>query len=185
MRCYIIAGGSRRYKAPDFPSGCDDIERIETRTILDKNSLVDSMIDFTYKLASDYVETEPTTLIQSNAESQRKFSVLCDFDNYSSGGKNIIDLVQEWLDGQDEDKFPSDIDSSALVLCQDMSNVRQLYDEGICTNGCSVGDPHVNPTINDVQLPTFQGVGHWVSAHICINIPDGKERSIRRRCLIS
>lgn len=23
-------------KAPDFPSGCDDIERIETRTILDK-----------------------------------------------------------------------------------------------------------------------------------------------------
>lgn len=82
---------------------------------------------------------------------------MCDFDNYSSGGKNIIDLVQEWLDGQDEDKFPSDIDSSALVLCQDMSNVRQLYDEGICTNGCSVGDPHVNPTINDVQLPTFQG----------------------------
>ena len=57
-----------------------------------------------------------------------------------------------------------------------MSNVRQLYDEGICTNGCSVGDPHVNPTINDVQLPTFQGVGHWVSAHICINIPDGKEK---------
>lgn len=144
-------------KAPDFSSGCDDIERIETRTILDKNSLVDSRIDFTYKLASDYVETEPTTLIQSNAESQRKFSVLCDFDNYSSGGKNIIDLVQEWLDGQDEDKFPSDIDSSAMVLCQDMSNVRQLYDEGICTNGCSVGDPHVNPTINDVQLPTFQG----------------------------
>ncbi len=60
-------------KAPDFPSGCDNIERIETRTILDKNSLVDSRIDFTYKLASDYVETEPTTLIQSNAESKGSF----------------------------------------------------------------------------------------------------------------
>ena len=106
MRCYIIAGGSRRYKGSRFPwGGCDDIERIETRTILDKSSLVDSRTDFTYKLASDYVETEPTTLIQSNAESQRKFPVLCDFDNYSSGGKNIMDLVQEWLDGQDEDKF--------------------------------------------------------------------------------
>lgn len=31
-------------KAPDFPSGCDNIERIETRTILDKNSLVDSRL---------------------------------------------------------------------------------------------------------------------------------------------
>ena len=81
-------------KAPDFSSGCDDIERIETRTILDKNSLVDSRIDFTYKLESDYTETDPTTLIQSNAESHRKFRGFCDFANYSSGDIEFIDLVQ-------------------------------------------------------------------------------------------
>ena len=47
MRCYIICQRDQDgIKAPDFPGGCDDIERIETRTILDKNSLVDSRIDF-------------------------------------------------------------------------------------------------------------------------------------------
>lgn len=145
--------------APAFPSGCGTVTRESTETTTTRESFVDPEIIYQYKGRTEMADTEVSTLVQNNSESQNKFAVLFDLNNYTYA-KNIVTQLQDWLDSVEEDVGEDNIDGvslSAQATCMDMADVRNLYDVGVCSGGCSLGAPQLNPTINNVQFPSYQG----------------------------